>query len=544
MASNLVVARGGVEYVPPISLAFWRWVLVFLILLPFTFTSLKKNFNFIKKEYKQIFFIGAMGCGVCGAFPFLAGQTTTITNMGIIYTSSPIFIILISNLFFKEKINFLKIIGLCSCLIGVFVIIIKGNLTILFNLKFNIGDLWMLAAAIGWALYSIYLYYWKTNLEIFQRFTLIAFFGAASLLPFYIIEEFYFVRTVFNSYFFSWVSFAAISPGIIAFTLYTLAQKKLGASVTGFTLYIFTVYGAIYGYFLFDEQLEKYHYIGTILVFTGVYLVREKFNMYFIKIITIIIIIYFLFIGILYFFQRSLLYHPSENNYSDDNLTVSIEKIKIKTQDNIDLLGWYHKKKSNNYKTIIFLHGNAGSLQNRIHKINHFKNMNINFLIIAWRGFSGNKGSPSEKGLYEDAKSAVRWLKQKGLNEEDIIIYGESLGTGIAVEIAQNSNFAGVILESPFTSMIDAAKNKYPIFPIRFLLKDKYESDKKIKNIKSPLLIMHGKVDKIVPFWMGEKIYNMANEPKYSYFTKYDNHMMEYDESFIIIMKKFIESLN
>ena len=276
MASNLVVARGGVEYVPPISLAFWRWVLVFLILLPFTFNALKKNLKFIKKEYKQIFFIGSMGCGVCGAFPFLAGQTTTITNMGIIYTSSPIFIILISGLFFKEKINFLKIIGLLICLIGVFVIIIKGDLILLINLKFNIGDLWMLAAAIGWALYSIYLFYWKTNLEIFQRFTLIAFFGSISLFPFYILEELYLVRTVFNKYFFSWVSFAAISPGIIAFTLYTMAQKKLGASVTGFTLYIFTVYGAIYGIFLFDEQLENYHYIGTVLVFAGVYLVKKK----------------------------------------------------------------------------------------------------------------------------------------------------------------------------------------------------------------------------------------------------------------------------
>ena len=270
----------------------------------------------------------------------------------------------------------------------------------------------------------------------------------------------------------------------------------------------------------------------------------QKLKLFFLKLFLLLVFIYFSILLLLFFFQRNLLYHPSENNYSDDELTVLIEKVKIKTQDNIDLLSWYHKKDSNNYKTIIFLHGNAGSLQNRIHKINHFENMNVNFLIIAWRGFSGNKGSPSEKGLYEDAKSAVRWLKQKGLKEEDIIIYGESLGTAIAVEIAQNSNFAGIILESPFTSMIDAAKNKYPIFPIRFLLKDKYESDKKIKNIKSPLLIMHGEVDKIVPFWMGENIYNMANEPKYSYFTKYDNHMMKYDESFIIVIKKFIESLN
>jgi len=276
MASNLVVARGGVEFVPPISLAFWRWTIVFLILLPFTYLSLKRNYKIIQKEYKKLFFLGAMGCGVCGAFPFLAGQTTTVANMGIIYTSSPIFIILISALFFKEKITLTKVIGLVACLIGVFAIIIKGDLELLINLKFTIGDLWMLAAAIGWALYSIYLFYWKTELEIFQRFTLVAFFGAVSLFPFYIVEEIYFQRTVFNNEFYLWTIFAAVSPGIIAFTLYTLAQKQLGASLTGFTLYIFTVYAAIYGYILFDEQLENYHYLGTVLVFFGVYLAKKK----------------------------------------------------------------------------------------------------------------------------------------------------------------------------------------------------------------------------------------------------------------------------
>ena len=277
MASNLIVARGGVEFVPPVSLAFWRWVTVFLILLPFTFSSLEKKFKYVKQEYKKLFFIGSMGCGVCGAFPFLAGQTTTITNMGIIYSSSPIFIILISSIFFREKINLLRIMGLISCLVGVFIIIIKGNLSLLIDLKFTIGDLWMLASAVGWALYSIYLFYWKSNLEIFERFTLIAFFGAVSLFPFYLMEEIIFLKkTVFDSYFFMWVSFAAISPGIIAFTLYTLTQKKLGASVAGFTLYIFTVYSAIYGYLFFNEQLEYYHYIGTILVFGGVYIVKRK----------------------------------------------------------------------------------------------------------------------------------------------------------------------------------------------------------------------------------------------------------------------------
>ncbi|MDC0216210.1 alpha/beta hydrolase [Candidatus Pelagibacter sp.] len=257
----------------------------------------------------------------------------------------------------------------------------------------------------------------------------------------------------------------------------------------------------------------------------------------------LLLIIYLILISFLYFFQRNLLYHPTENNYYGDELKVSVEKIKIKTKDSLELISWFHKKNIR-YKTILFLHGNAGTLENRIHKINHFKDMKVNFLILAWRGFSGNKGKPTEKGLYEDANSAIKWLKTKGFYENDIIIYGESLGTGVTVEIAQNKNFAGIILESPFTSMTEAAKNKYPFFPIELLLKDKYENYKKIKNITSPVLIMHGEKDSLVPFFMGKKIYQLANDPKYSYFSKYDDHMMEFNEKLVEQLKKFISSLN
>ena len=265
---------------------------------------------------------------------------------------------------------------------------------------------------------------------------------------------------------------------------------------------------------------------------------------FFTLILLIFVSTYFFILFSTYIFQRNLLYHPMENNYSGDKILVNVEKIEIRTQDKIQLVSWYHKKNLNNYKTILFLHGNAGSLENRIHKINHFKDMNVNFLIVAWRGFSGNKGKPTEKGLYEDARSAVRWLKSQGIKENNIIIYGESLGTGVATEIAQNKNFGGIILESPFTSMIDAGKDKYPYLPVKLLLKDKYESDKKIKNVKSPILIMHGKVDNIVPFHMGEKMYELANEPKYYYFSEYDDHMMEYNEKLLKALQDFISSLN
>ena len=265
---------------------------------------------------------------------------------------------------------------------------------------------------------------------------------------------------------------------------------------------------------------------------------------YFTTILLIFLLIYFFILVFTYIFQRNLLYHPGENNYFGDKLNVPITKVIITTQDNVELLAWYHNKDADDYKTILFLHGNAGSLENRIHKINHFKDMNVNFLIIAWRGFSGNKGKPTEEGLYDDARSAIAWLKKKGVKENNIIIYGESLGTGVTTEVAQKKNFAGIILESPFTSMVEAGKDKYPFLPVRLLLKDKYESDKKIKNINSPILIMHGKVDNIVPFYMGKKIYELANEPKYSYFSEYDDHMMEYNKTLLKVLKNFINSLN
>ena len=105
------------------------------------------------------------------------------------------------------------------------------------------------------------------------------------------------------------------------------------------------------------------------------------------------------------------MYHPQENNYFGDKLEVEIEKVKIKTLDNIDLLGWFHNKDMMKFKTIVYFHGNAGTLENRIHKLNHLKDMDVNFLIIAWRGFSGNKGKPSEKGLYIDAIVQLNGLR-------------------------------------------------------------------------------------------------------------------------------------
>jgi len=268
---------------------------------------------------------------------------------------------------------------------------------------------------------------------------------------------------------------------------------------------------------------------------------------YFTTIILTLVSFYILLLAIMFFFQGNFLYHPSIDNYLKDqaiNEPSEIEKVKITTEDNIDLVAWFYNKNIEKFKTILFFHGNAGSLENRTYKLNHFKDLNLNFLIIAWRGFNGNKGKPSEIGLYEDAKSSIRWLKMKGIDEKNIILYGESLGAGVAVEIAQNKNYGGVILESPFTSMVNMGKKYYPFFPVRFLLKDKFESHRKIKKVSVPVLVLHGKKDKIVPFAMGKKMYEMANEPKFFYVQEYGDHMIDYDTKLLMALEKFIQSLN
>ena len=253
-----------------------------------------------------------------------------------------------------------------------------------------------------------------------------------------------------------------------------------------------------------------------------------------------IIIAYIVVIIFVYFYQRNLLYHPSENNYQNDTIQFNHQEIFIKVNDEIKLKSWIINKDLKNFKTLVFFHGNAGDLSNRIYKLNELDKLNINILLISWRGFSGNEGYPTEKNLYEDAEAAIKWLNKKKVSNSQIILYGESLGTGVAVEIASKNNFNSIILESPFTSIENSAKIYYPYLPVSFLLKDRYDSISKIKKINSPILIMHGRKDDIVPFFMGKKLFEKANSPKDSYFTDIDDHMMEFNSQLLNKIKDFI----
>ena len=254
-----------------------------------------------------------------------------------------------------------------------------------------------------------------------------------------------------------------------------------------------------------------------------------------------LIIAYLVMIIFIYFYQRNLLYHPSENNYQNDKTQFNYDEIFIKVDEQIQLKSWIIKKDFKKFKTLVIFHGNAGHLSNRIYKLNELYKLDINILLISWRGFSGNKGSPTENNLYTDAKAAIKWLNEEGVSNNQIILYGESLGSGVAVEVGKENNFNSIILESPFTSIENSAKIYYPYLPVKLILKDRYDSISKIKMINIPILVMHGEKDDVVPFSMGKELFEKANNPKQSYFTTEDDHMMEFNPSLLKEIKDFIE---
>ena len=256
-----------------------------------------------------------------------------------------------------------------------------------------------------------------------------------------------------------------------------------------------------------------------------------------------LLIIYFLIVIFIYFNQRNLLYHPGENNYLDNKIEFKYKEVWIETEKNIKLKSWFIEKDLKKLKTILLFHGNAGNLFNRVYKLNELNKLDLNILIISWRGYSGNKGKPTEKNLYHDAEEAVKWLNSRGVNNKNIILYGESLGTGVAAEIGKRNVFGGIILESPFTSITKAAKIYYPYLPVNIILKDRFDTIEKIQSITTPILIMHGKQDNIVPQKMGLELFEKANEPKFNYFPENDDHMMEYNDELLKNIELFINKI-
>ena len=226
------------------------------------------------------------------------------------------------------------------------------------------------------------------------------------------------------------------------------------------------------------------------------------------------IALYALIMSGMYFGQRRFIYAPDPTRTppAEVGLTDVSERV-LQTPDGEKLIAWYGRAKPGQ-PTLLYFHGNGGALEVRRERIAKYLNRGRGVFMLAYRGYSGSTGSPSEAANVADARLAYDALIKEGVIAADIIIYGESLGTGVAVQLAKEKPAAGLVLDSPFTSVVDRARQLYPWLPVNLLLSDRYESRRHISEVRMPLFILHGEADVVVPVEMGRQLFALANEPK------------------------------
>ncbi|KTC94542.1 alpha/beta hydrolase [Legionella erythra] len=241
---------------------------------------------------------------------------------------------------------------------------------------------------------------------------------------------------------------------------------------------------------------------------------------------------------LLYFLQRHLIYFPAKQMPSRQHFHAQgMEDVKLVTSDGLHLNAWYQKATPGK-PTILYLHGNAGHIGFRMPLVSGFLNAGYGVLLLEYRGYGGNPGSPSELGLYRDGEAAMTFLLNEGVPSEAVILYGESLGSGIATKLAEQTRFCAVILQSPYTSMAEVARFHYPW--ILLPPWDKFDSLSRIDRINAPLLILHGRLDRLVPFEQAQVLYKKAKEPKKLIEFADKDHNNLWDKDFFAQLMQFI----
>ncbi len=215
-----------------------------------------------------------------------------------------------------------------------------------------------------------------------------------------------------------------------------------------------------------------------------------------------------------YLGQRRLMYFPARPRAlpAEVGLTGVAERA-LDTPDGARVIAWYGKARPGE-PTLLYFHGNAGSLAARAERIRRFMGEGLGVYMMTYRGYGGGIGSPSESANVADARLAYDAVVAEGVAPASILLYGESLGTGVAVRIAAERPAAGLILDAPYTSILEIAKQAYPYLPVNAFLKDRYETRNYIAQVRMPLLILHGERDPVIPVAMGRELARLANEPK------------------------------
>lgn len=245
-------------------------------------------------------------------------------------------------------------------------------------------------------------------------------------------------------------------------------------------------------------------------------------------------------------FEKNSLYFPDRQILADPKaLRIPFEEISLTTRDNVLLHSWHLKhpeaagRPDQARPLILFCHGNAGNISHRLDKMEILYDLGLDVFIFDYRGYGKSKGSPSEKGTYEDALAA--WLhlnEEKKIPAEKIALYGESLGAAVAAHLAAQKKVSAVILEGAFTSTVDMGKEVFPFLPVKWMVSYEYDTLGKIGQVQAPKLILHSPQDDIVPFRMAQKLFEAAQEPK-ELFKLQGSH----NDSFLESGKAYPESI-
>ncbi len=224
---------------------------------------------------------------------------------------------------------------------------------------------------------------------------------------------------------------------------------------------------------------------------------------------------YTVILVLMYLFQTAFVFFPSRTiTTTPDNHGMEYENLYFHTDDEKRLHGWYIPVEDAR-GSILFFHGNAGNISGRIESIRQFHSLGLNVMIFDYRGYGKSEGSPSEAGTYHDAAAAWRYMTEvRDENPDKIILFGRSLGGGVAAWLASEVDAGALVLESTFTSAVDLAADLYPFIPVRWLMHIRYPVSDYLNEITMPVMIAHSPDDDIVPYRHGQALYDLAGEPK------------------------------
>lgn len=241
------------------------------------------------------------------------------------------------------------------------------------------------------------------------------------------------------------------------------------------------------------------------------------------------LIIYAIIVFGFYLGQRRLQYYPSNDGLTPQAVGLANVAVENIAADGERLVLWYSPAKPGE-PTILFFQGNAGEIGSRPDRFSHYQSAGFGVAFLSYRGYGGSTGSPSEAGLIADALTAYDWLIARGVSPDDLLLVGESLGTGVAVQLAAQRPVAAMALEAPFSSAADVGVHHYPWLPVRALMKDQFRSIDVLDRVKVPLIVLHGDRDQIVPYDLGRKFFAAASEPKQFATLRGGDHFSIFDQ--------------